>query len=156
VTSFEAFLENLFVAILERRARYPRYRQVSLRMTAISRQALEQILLQGDQYLDWLPFKRTEGRAKMYLDKGKPFTDLTDAHKSTIKTITTIRHAIAHRSSYAMAEFQRTVIGSRARTLLRGERSPAGFLQSSTASTPSTNMFQAYVGELGRIAQILC
>jgi len=156
VTSFEAFLEDLFMAILQNRARYHKTREVAVRMTTTSRQALLEILFGNNDYLDWLPFHRTEKRARLYLDKGKPFTDLEDSHRSTIKTITTIRHAIAHRSDYAMAEFKRTVIASRARTLMRGDRSPAGFLQSHATSTPSANMFQVYVGELGRIAQILC
>jgi hypothetical protein len=153
VTSFEAFLEELFVAILERRIRY-KHGRVSLRMTTKSRQALMDILLQGDKYLTWLPFHNTENRAQIYLTDGKPFTELTDGDKSIIKTITTIRHAIAHRSQHAMNEFQRTVVASH--SLLRGERKPAGFLRSQLRSGTVQNRFEVYVGELGRIAVALC
>jgi hypothetical protein len=153
VTSFEAFLEELFLAILERRRRY-RGGRVSLRMTVKSRQALMDILLQGDKYLTWLPFKHTEDRAKLYLDDGRPFTELDDGDKAVIKTIATIRHAIAHRSRHAMNEFERTVIGSRA--LLPGERKLAGFLRSQSRSGTVQNRFEIYVGELGRIARELC
>lgn len=84
VTSFEAFLEELFLGILERRIRYKPGR-VSLRMTIKSRAALMDILLQGGKYLTWLPFQNTEERAKLYLIDGKPFTDLTDGDKSVIQ-----------------------------------------------------------------------
>src|SRR5258708_26288687 len=50
VTSFEVFLEELFIAIVNRRATYNKTR-VSVRMTATSTQALMDILLQGDRYM---------------------------------------------------------------------------------------------------------
>jgi hypothetical protein len=157
VTSFEGFLEDLFMAILERRARYSSQREVSVRIKVTSKEALSDILRQGydRDYLNWLPFHRTETRARVYLEQGKPFSELNGGHRSMIQTITTIRHAIAHRSKSAMGEFERTVVASRARTLGRGERSPAGFLQSRMASRSSDNMFQVYVAELGLIAQVL-
>jgi len=124
VTSFEVFLEEQFIATLSGRAQYDR-RRVSLRMTAVSRQALMDIILQGDRYLTWLPFSQTEDRAKIYLKDDKPFSELTDGDKSMMRTITTIRNAIAHRSRHATSEFKRTVIGNR--PMLSGEKSPAGF-----------------------------
>jgi hypothetical protein len=151
VTSFEVFLEEHFVSILERRTRF-RSRGVSVRMKATSGDALMEILLQGNKYMIWLPFDNTEKRARIYLKDGKPFSDLTDGDKSMIKTITTIRHAIAHKSRHATGEFGRTVVG--AQSLLRGERHPAGYLRSQTS--PSVNRFEIYVGELGRIAGVLC
>jgi len=150
VTGFEAFLEELFVAVLERRVRHP---DIRLRMRANSRDALMDILLQGDKYLDWLPFNRTEERARLYIDGGKPFSKLTDGDKSTIKTIVTIRHAIAHPSKHARAEFERTVVGNL--SLLRGERAPAGFLRSQVRSNPRQNRFEVYIAELARMAKTL-
>jgi hypothetical protein len=153
VTSFELFLEELFIAILERRVRY-RARTVTLKMKAHSSVALMEILLQGDRYLDWLPFNKTEDRAKLYLLDGKPFCDLTSADKDTIKKITTIRHAIAHASTHAKDQFHKTVIGNLA--VLRGERKPAGFLRSQVRASPAQNRFETYIAELGRIAKDLC
>lgn len=152
VTSFESFLEELFIAVLERRVTYKQARKVCVRVTTNTRQALMSVLLQDRDYLSWLPFSNTERRATIYLTGGRPFTGLDDSDKSMVKTITTIRNAIAHRSKYAMDEFDRTVIGSR--TLLRGERRPAGFLRSNVGT--AHNQFQVYVGELARIAAILC
>lgn len=151
VTSFEVFLESLFLAILRQKVKYPKNR-VALRMTASNDKALIEILLQDRPYLQWMPYKHTVDRAKMYLDKGKPFTDLSDGDKSVIKTVTTIRNAIAHSSAHAKSEFERTVIGSRA--LLRGERTPAGFLR--TDANPDQKRFEIYMIELSRIAQVLC
>jgi hypothetical protein len=123
-------------------------------MKASSNTALLEILHQGDKYLVWLPFGNTEARAKLYLKDGRPFSELTDGDKSMIKTITTIRNAIAHKSPHALAEFQRTVIGSLA--LLRFERSPAGFLRSQVRAGPAQNRFEVYAAELGRVASVLC
>jgi Protein of unknown function DUF262 len=153
VTSFEVFLQELFVAILERRVRY-RSRTVVVRMKATSTDALMEILHQNEKYLSWLPFKYTLDRAKLYLNDGKPFSDLSTGDQSIIKTITTIRHAVAHKSAHAMNEFRRTVIG--AQSLLRGERSPAGYLRSQVRSGPAQNRFEVYVAELARITSSLC
>jgi hypothetical protein len=78
VTSFESFLEELFLGILEKRIRYKRTRSVSVKMSTKSRDALLEIVFQGDKYLNWLPFHHTEERAKRYLLDGRPFTDLND------------------------------------------------------------------------------
>ncbi len=153
VTSFEGFLEELFLAILEKKRIYGRKR-VALRMTAQSREALQEILLQGGKYMAWLPFSHTENRAKLYLKDGRPFSELTNGDKSLIKTITTIRNAIAHKSPHATSEFQRIVIGSH--SLLRGERKPASFLRSRASSGSIQVRFEIYIGELGRLAIVLC
>jgi hypothetical protein len=152
VTGFEVFLEELFLSILEGRAQYKAGRRVNLRMTVTSRDALMEILLQGDKYMTWLPFGRTEDRAKIYLTGGRPFSELDDGNRSTMQTIVTIRHAIAHRSTHAMNDFKVKVIGSR--SLLPRERRPAGFLRSQVQ--PGTKRFEVYVGQLGNIASTLC
>ena len=151
ITGFEAFLEGQFLAILRQKTNYPKSR-VSLRMIPANDKALLEILRQNKEYLQWIPYRHTENRAKLYLTGGKPFSELTSGDKSMIKTVTTIRNAIAHSSAHAKAEFERTVIGSRA--LLRGERTPAGFLR--TDANPAQKRFETYMIELSRIAQILC
>lgn len=150
VTSFEVFLEDLFVGILRRKLTYPKSR-VSLRMVAANDKALMEILLQNDKYLSWMPFKRTEERAKMYLVGGRPFSDLEEGDRQTLTTITIIRNAIAHNSTHARAEFAKKVIGSRA--LLKVEKSPAGFLRSQ--ANPTQKRFEIYMLELMRMAHAL-
>ena len=151
MTSYEAFLEELFMAILERRVRYSGGR-VELRMTTKSRDALIKILLQGDKYMNWLPYKNTEDRARIYLTDGRPFSDINNGDRSIIKTITTIRNAIAHKSPHALGEFHRTITDSL--SLLPGERQPASFLRSNIS--PAKNRFEVYIGELGRLAAVIC
>jgi hypothetical protein len=153
VTTFEAFLEDLFLAILVGRARYSGQR-VRVLMSASSRDALMQILLQGGSYMTWLPFEQTEKRARLYLKDGCPFTELDNGDKSQLKTISVIRNAIAHKSPYALSQFQKIAIGSI--PLLRNERNPAGFLRSRISSTPAQTRFEVYMGQLGRCAGMLC
>jgi hypothetical protein len=152
VTSFEAFLEDLFLAILVGRARYSRQR-VRVLMTASSREALMQILLQGNAFMNWLPFANTEKRAKIYLKDGRPFTELDDGDKSQLKTITVIRNAIAHKSPHALSEFEKTVNSI---PLLQNERNPAGYLRSRITSGPAQSRFEVYMGQLGKCAGLLC
>lgn len=152
VTSFESFLEELFLAILQGRVQYARGRNVKLRMTVTSRDALMGILLQRQKYLTWLPFKDTIERAELYLVGGRPFTEWDNADRSMLRTIGTIRNAIAHRSSHAMNEFSKHVIASQA--LLPRERKPAGFLRSEVHG--GRKRFQIYVGQLSSVAGTVC
>lgn len=154
VTSFEVFLEDLFVSILEERAQYAKRRKVVLRMRTTSHEALRKILLQGDKYMNWLPFKNTEDRANLYLKDGKPFSDLTGPDRSTITTIHIIRNAIAHRSTHATNEFKTKVIAQL--PLLPREKVPAAYLRSQVRGAPIQNRYEVYVTELARIAEDLC
>ena len=153
VTSFEGFLEELFFGILRDRSSYRR-RGISLRMKVTSAAALQEILLQGNRYLNWLPFDQTERRAKLHLKAGKPFSQLPDHDKSMITKITTIRNAIAHKSKHALSEFERKVIASR--NLLPRERVPGGYLRSSVTISPPVDQFEGYILELARISTSLC
>ena len=151
LTGFEVFLENLFFSILGGKAKYPKSR-VSVRMTPSSSKALSEIIHQGDKYLKWIPFDNTEKRARLYLNGGRPFSELDDAGKLTIRTVTTIRNAIAHNSPHALKQFKTKIIGSA--FLLRSEKRPAGYLRSQV--NPTQKRFEVYVIELARIASDLC
>jgi hypothetical protein len=123
-------------------------------MEASSREALMQILLQGNAFMNWLPFTNTEKRANLYLRDGRPFTELDNGDKSQLRTITVIRNAIAHKSPHALSEFERTVTSSA--PLLQNERSPAGYLRSRITSGPAQSRFEVYMGQLGKCAGLLC
>jgi hypothetical protein len=152
VTGFEAFLEELFIGILSRRINF-NPGQVSLRVNINSKSDIETILLQGNDYVQWLPLHNTIRRAEIYLVNGKPFTNLDNSDRSRIQTITYIRNAIAHKSNHAMDQFQKKVIGSL--HLLRGEKSPAGFLRTPLRGAAG-NRFLTYMSDLGQAAQNLC
>ncbi len=156
IVGLEQYLENLFVAILSGSIIYSP-RKIICKMSCESGDALREILLQGQNYLDWLPYNRTEDRATLYLanrgtteDCGRPFVELDDGEKSQLKTMVTIRNAIAHTSSHAMNEFLRKVVGSQA--LLPREKKPAGYLRSLVTVTPRQTRMEAYMGKLGSIA----
>jgi hypothetical protein len=117
-------------------------------MKPTSNRALKDILLQGRSYLDWIPIDRTIERADIYLNGGRPFSELTDGDRSTIKTITMIRHAIAHQGEHAKRVFREKVIGSSA--LLPVEKRPAGYLRSQ--ANANQKRFEVYIIQLGRIA----
>lgn len=151
VTSFESFLERLFIAIMLGKGRT---KNGSSLVTAASKPALQTILLQHNNYLDWLPYGKTEARANIYLRGGKPFTALSDGDKSRIRTVTIIRNAIAHKSDYALKEFREKVIGEQ--LLLAREKRPAGFLRSPVGANPRQIRFEVYVSDLLRIAASLC
>jgi hypothetical protein len=149
VTNFEAFLEELFLAILQEKHVYPGKR-VQVLMKTKSSAAMMEILLQERAYMDWLPFDKTQNRAKLYLKDGRPFTDLTAQDRAMLKTISTIRNAIAHRSAHAIEKFKKDVIAGQA--LLQRERTPAGYLR---VSIGSAKRFDAYISELSRVAGVL-
>jgi hypothetical protein len=69
VTSFEVFLQDQFLEILEGKARYTRARGISVRMTAVSSSAITDIMLQGRAYVTWLPYDETNKRALIYLNR---------------------------------------------------------------------------------------
>lgn len=151
-TGFEVFLEQLFFDILHEKAKYTKKR-VALRMRPLVKAAIEEIVMQKQKYLTWVPFENTEDRAKLYLKDGKPFSELDGSARSSIKTIAMIRNAIAHKSAHAEKEFAK-LTGSL--LLLPREKSPAGFLRSQMRSNPVQIRFEYYVYELKRIATLLC
>lgn len=121
-------------------------------MTPSSGRSLSEIVHQGGKYLKWIPFSYTEKRAKIYLNGGRPFSELNRGDRSIIKTVTIIRNAIAHKGPHAVREFKSNVIGST--VLLRSEKRPAGFLRSQV--NPNRRRFEVYVIQLARIASELC
>lgn len=151
VTSFELFLEELFIGVLRGKVAHSSC-VVERRMHAKSDKALMEIILQGGDYLDWLPFNKTEDRAKIYLEGGRPFSLISDGDRSQIKCVSTIRNAIAHTSSYALRKFQNQVVGQQ--KVLPHERKPAGFLR--TQYRMGQTRFEGYISDLGRIAKTLC
>jgi hypothetical protein len=147
VVRFEAFLETLFIQILEGKTSYPAKR-VQVKMSASSKSALMEILLQDRKFLTWLPIQDTLKRANLYLKDGRPFEELDPNARNMLSTVTRIRNAIAHSSDHAADEFRDKVIGSR--VLRSSEKTPAGFLRSPV--TAGTTQFENYVNELGRMA----
>lgn len=153
VTSFEVFLQDQFIAIMNGTASYSRGRGVFVKMSATSPAALMDILLQKRAYVTWLPYDETRKRASIYLKEGKPFSDVQKPERETMDRITLIRNAIAHQSTHAIRQFEDKVLSGL--TLLPQERRPAGFLRSVLRAAPLQRRFEFYVSELGRIATMI-
>lgn len=93
IASLELSLEELFIQILTGRGPS---RSVVARVTFRSGQVARDVMLGGERkYLDWLPYERTEKRAKAFLRSGEPFTNIGTSNKRTIEELLSIRHAIA-------------------------------------------------------------
>jgi hypothetical protein len=148
VVSFERFCETLFLDILNQRVRYPRS-QCTPRIKKCSGTVLRDVILQNKKYMDWLPYNNTETRAKIYLVKGRPFTNLKKAEKAPLEGILTIRNAIAHSSPHALRQFRLLIEGM---PLLPKEKNPAGFLRSPLTVSPLRTRFEGYLAELELIA----
>jgi hypothetical protein len=156
VVGFELYCETLFYDILTGNIRYSG-KKAKCRLTGISVKALRAILLQGKNYVDWLPYDSTLRRAQLYIhspkgdDKiGRPFVELDSNEKSQLFSIVKIRNAIAHSSEHALCEFAEKVIGNR--PLQPQERTPCGFLRSLASATPRQTQFEVWVAALGSIA----
>ncbi|HTW88291.1 MAG TPA: hypothetical protein VMD75_09815 [Candidatus Binataceae bacterium] len=152
VTRFETFLEDLFLAILQKRVKYNKSRKILPRIVHRSNDALTRVVYREQPYLDWMPFKETQQRADLFLYGGRPFSELELDHKDVMTRIWVTRNAIAHDSQHVKRQFHKTIVKSL--VLRPTEKSPAGFLRSQV--NPTTNRFEVYVGELGRIAAHLC
>ena len=146
VVGFEQFCESQFFDILKGDVRYA-LADVERHVKQCEYSALHAIVMQDDDYLDWLPFPRSESRSKLFFRNGHPFTNLDDGERSKIKMCLLIRHAISHASDHARGEFERVVIGNQ--PLLPAERTPAGYLRSQVRGQAR---FETHTAQLSAIA----
>jgi len=148
-TRFETLLEELFFGVLVGRID-GRPINASPRIKVASDQIAREIVHQKKDYLDWLPFNRTEDRAVAFLRGGRPFTALDDGDRSRLKIMLVIRHSIAHRGRHAQEQFREKVLGSL--PLTPRERSPAGFLRSQYRISPPQTRLELFSQQVRAIA----
>jgi hypothetical protein len=150
VTAFEGLIERVFFQALRGEIET---RAVGGKITSTSNAVLHDVLLDGKEYLEWLPYDRTLKRAKRYLRGGRPFTSFTDDDSSRLSQIARIRNAVAHSSKHAKDVFRNKVTSNI--VLLPREKTPAGFLRSLFRSAPAMTRFEMFLAELGRMARKL-
>jgi len=149
VTSFEASIEDLFIRIITTRASPT---GVTPRVSFKSSQVARDVVLGGERrYLDWLPYSKTDQRARAFLRAGQPFSRLSSTYRKTLDHIVVIRNAIAHKSSHSKRRFQDLV---NSLPLLPREKTAAGFLRSRI--DVSTTRYQFYTREMIDIIRFLC
>ncbi len=149
MTSFESSIEHIFLQLL---TGHITLREVTARVNFKSGIVARDVLLGGEKkYVDWLPYDKTENRAKAYFRGGLPFSKFTNIEKRTIDDMLIIRNAIAHESAHSYNRFQKFIS---VLPLTPREKSPAGFLRSHI--DPTTTRFQLYVAAMARMVTSLC
>ena len=152
ITSFESFLEELFIGLLT--GGIEPGRNVRLRAQFKSSVIARDITFGGRAYVDWLPYDHTEKRANAFFRRGQPFSRLDRCDKRELDRMLTIRNSIAHQSRAARTKFNDNVLASI--PLLPSERTPAGFLRSVLSLEPIQTQYQNIAGECSLLAHKLC
>lgn len=167
VTSFERFIEDLFIKLLSEKVIHPS-KKVKLITTFKTTIIARHILHGGRQYLDWLPYERyTKKRAKAFFINGIPFTgldkgintDITPSIDKKIERITErisiIRNVLAHKSLQSFHRFQSEIIVSSG-ALRSKEKKPIGYLRGlhSIHPTPTTR-YEQIINEIKYISILL-
>ena len=151
-TQFERFLENLFCGVLLRTIVYSK-RRASPVSEIKSAKALYRLVWRGEKYLDWLRYEKTETRAKVFLNGGRPFTSLDATQRGVIRNIAAIRNAIAHSSEHAAEEFKKHVIAGQ--PIAPRDCTPARYLRIQFLATPPTRRFEKSMEDILAVAKAL-
>lgn len=138
-TGVETYLEDLFYEVALDKVPYPVARGIRPRASIASKVVLQDVLLQGRKYVDWLPYDKTLVLASAHLRGGRPFSELSSSRRQELEDWTTIRHAIAHSSQAAMKAFERRILARVA--LPQSQRNPVGYLRSQARINPTATRF---------------
>ena len=152
ITSFESLLEELFIGLLT--GGIETGRNVCPRAQFKSHVVARDITFGGRAYVDWLPYRHTEKRAKAFFRGARPFSRLDNSDKTELDRMLIIRNCVAHQSRAARNKFKNEVIGST--PLLPSEQTPAGYLRSVLGLTPTRTQYQNIAGTCSLLAQKLC
>jgi len=128
-TELESCLERLFFGYLTSRYSW-RGRAVSLvavRSPAVARR----IVHDGNTYVDWLPYWKTEKRANSYFSQGKPFAALDEDARRALDQLQVVRNVIAHDSKHARGQFRSRYLDGLA--LRPQEKRVGGYLRSAVS-----------------------
>jgi hypothetical protein len=149
MTSFEDFLEAAFFEVML--DAHARPGVIVPRADFRSSRVLREFVLGSQRYVNWLPYRRTEDRAKVYLRGARPFDSPDSTDKRHMADWMIIRHTIAHTSREARRRFEREILSGV--PLPPRERTPAGYLRSSPR--PGITRFENIMREMLGIASKL-
>ncbi len=153
MTSFERLIEDLFIGLLK--GTYTVYAHPVVPLISFrSLTAVHPIIFRGREFMDWLPYKRTEERARQFFQNGVPFSCLEQRDKELIQKCMYIRNAIVHKSEHSLDMFERHVLSNQ--NLMSREKVPAGYLRSVFRATPNQNRYENVVQEIASMAAKLC
>jgi len=152
VTSFEGFIENLFLNLLVDDTIHP-LKSVKAKFNFNNLANSRSVVCSGRNYIDWFPYYLTIKRARIYFKSGKPFTNFDEGEKKYLEEILYIRNALAHRSNYAIRQLNRNVIKDL--PLTSKEKTVTGFLRSFYVYSPPQTRYEYYVLQLAYLAKKL-
>lgn len=149
-TYLERSIERLFLGLLMGRLTKADVSSlVSIKSDAVARA----VIVGGRGYVDWLPLERfTVPRAKAFLSRGKPFSDVPRADRRALERLGVIRNAIAHESAHALRRFGEAFTEGRA--LPPAQRAPAGYLRGQ--HTVGVTRFSYHLAETVAVVTRLC
>ena len=151
VTTFEAFVEELFVGLLYNKYSLPTRKKVQKVVFDNKKMAINYLLF-NNKYLNLLPYQKLSENHKVFYNENNPFNILTKSQKSILTDIFVIRNAMAHNSLTANKKFK-DFLASKHPSLTSIDN-PSNFLQS--LNNPNQTMFDVYVIELNGIANAFC
>jgi hypothetical protein len=151
-TEFEGLIEELFFGLLSGAVTSG---LATPCLDCSSSAVVREVMMIGPRkYLDWLPYDKTLERAKVLFKDGKPFSLLQKAQAEGLFRFLRVRNALAHKSEYALKQFEDDVIGGA--PLLPHERTPTGFLRSTYRTSPPQCQYENTVQELRGMAYVIC
>ena len=124
-TAVERSLERLFFGYMT--GRYLLNGRNVSKVSIGSNAVAQNVIRNGRAYVDWLPFDRTESRARIYLLSGRPFTSLDGLTRKSLDELQILRNLVAHDSHHARKRFAQVCLESRA--IRDSERRAGGFLR---------------------------
>lgn len=142
----------MFVGVVCKSVKHP-CRTVKPKAAFKSRGVCHEVLRGSRSHAEWMPYDHTLKRADAYLAQGLPFTCLFKTETDKLMKISMIRNAIAHKSRVADERFQTHVIAGA--NLLPRERTPAGYLRTIFASSPSQTRYEECICDIAGIARKL-
>lgn len=170
VIGWEDFVEAVFVRYLAGAESPAKYRP-SLRLTAAKSLSHAFQLASGDpdydpqkHYISWNKWKSVESLAKVFLDAGRPFTNITEQEKQRLGDCVVIRNRIAHNSLKCKSHFievSKTHLGLPATGKLAQGFSPGQLLLTSSnrlfgKNAPVKPFFEHYLDTIRSCSNRIC
>lgn len=143
----EGFIERLFTGLMAGAVRPSNRSKVKPLIKARSYLHARSIIIGRDaanEYIAWLPYRRTREHAERLLRSGRPFSQMTEPAETALHQLHYVRNALAHSSDKSRAEFTKHCV--RDLKLPSWQKMPGGFLRGPHSGGKSR--IEHYLGEL--------
>ena len=152
--AFESFLEQLFTVLIVSTSNYRTSQtDINARIGVNSYKIAKELIYRGYDYVEWMPYSKTQKLASLYLTGGRPFSNINDSEKGYLKKCSLIRNVIAHKSAFSIAQFKEKVIGNA--VIPNEERQVARYLRGIYRISPVQSRYELYVSILISISRKL-